>query len=50
MLEDTTEKAEEWAEGEETKEREREELVSELSAAMQAHGHNPTPIREAMGG
>ena len=40
----------EWAEGEEAREREREALVGELSAAMLAHGHDPTPIREAMGG
>jgi hypothetical protein len=40
-----------WAEGEEVKVREREELVGELSAAMRAHGYDPTPVREAvMGG
>ena len=39
----------EWAEGEEVREREKEELVEELSQAMRAHGHDPTPIREVMG-
>ncbi len=37
-----------WAEGEEAKAREREELVGELSAAVRAYGRDPTPIREAM--
>ena len=50
LPEDTAEKAKEWAKGEEEREREREELVGELSAAMRAHGHDPMPIREAMGG
>ena len=48
--ESTKECVSEWAEGEETKVKEREELVGELSAAMRARGHDPTPIREAMGG
>ena len=34
----------------EEREREREALVGELSAAMRAHGHAPTPIWEARGG
>ncbi len=29
---------------------EREALVGELSQAMQAHGYDPRPTREAMGG
>ena len=39
-----------WAEGEEAKVREREELVEDLSQAKQSHGYDPTPIREVMGG
>ncbi len=50
LTEDTSEKAREWAEGETVKAREREELVGELSEAMRAHGRDPAPIREAMGG
>ena len=50
MPEDTPERIAEWAEGEEAKERKREQLVGELSQAMRAHGHDPTPVREAMGG
>ncbi len=50
LPEDTPERIREWTEGEEAKVREREELVEELSAAMQAHGRDPTPIREVMGG
>jgi hypothetical protein len=49
LPEDTPEKAKEWAGGEETKLKEREELVEELSTAMKAGGYDPTPIREAMG-
>ena len=37
MPEDTVEKVREWAEGEETKVREREELVEDLSEVMKAH-------------
>jgi hypothetical protein len=29
--------------------REKDKLAEDLSAAMQVHGHDPTPIREAMG-
>jgi hypothetical protein len=50
LPQDTGEHIREWAEGEEIKERDREELVEELSVAMQAHGRDPTPIREVMGG
>jgi hypothetical protein len=50
LPEGTPERAREWAEGEDAEVREREELVSELSVAMRAHGHDPTPIREVMGG
>jgi hypothetical protein len=50
LPEGTLERIREWAEGQETKEREKKELVSEISQAMSAHGHDPTPIREAMGG
>jgi hypothetical protein len=39
-----------WAEGQETKEREKKELEEEISRAISAHGHDPTPIREVMGG
>jgi hypothetical protein len=38
---DTPERAKEGAEGEQAKVSEREELAGELSAAMQAHGHDP---------
>ena len=41
---DTGEHIREWAEGEEAKVQEREELVGELSAAMQTHGRE-TPRR-----
>ena len=50
MPEDTPERLRGWAEGEEAKEREREELVGELAAGMKARGRDPTPSREAMGG
>ena len=50
LPEDTPERIAEWAYGKEAKEREREELVGELSQAMRAHGHDPTPIRQAWGG
>jgi hypothetical protein len=46
----TAEKVKEWAHGEDGKMREGKELVEELSQAMRAKGHDPTPIREAMGG
>jgi len=49
LRKDVPERVREWAEGEGANVREREELVGELSAAMEAHGHDPTPIREAMG-
>jgi hypothetical protein len=44
------ERVTEWAEGEERKVREKDELVEEFSEVMQVHGRDPTPIREAMGG
>ena len=47
---DTKERVQAWAESEEAEMREREELVEELSAAMQAHGHDPTSIHDVMGG
>jgi hypothetical protein len=47
---DIPERVREWAEGEEAREREKEKLVGELSAAMQTHGRDPTPIREVRGG
>ena len=50
LPEDTGERIAEWAEGEGTREREREALAGELSQAMRAHGRDPTLIREAMGG
>ncbi len=50
LPETTGERVREWAEGEEGRVREREALVSELSQAMRAHGRDPTPIREVMGG
>jgi len=49
LPENTAERVREWSEGEEANVREREELVEELSVAMRAHGHDPTPIREMMG-
>ncbi len=50
LPEGSLERIREWAEGQETKEREKKELEEEISRAMSAHGHDPTPIREAMGG
>jgi hypothetical protein len=50
LPEDTAGRIRGWAEGEEEREREREAMVGELSEAMRAHGHDPTPIREVMGG
>jgi hypothetical protein len=50
LPESTKERVTEWAEGEESKVREREELVEELSQAMKALGHDPTPVRQVMGG
>ena len=49
LPEDTSERAKEWAEGEGAKDREKNDLVDELSAAMRAKGRDPAPIREAMG-
>ena len=49
LPEDTSKKAREWAESEGAKVREKEELLGELSQAMQVHGRDPTPIREVMG-
>ena len=46
LPEGTVERVREWAEGEEAKERGEEELVEELSQAMRARGHDPTPIRQ----
>ena len=48
MPEDIPERVKGWAEGEEAKARERDELVGEVSAAMEARGYDPTPIREAI--
>ena len=39
-----------WAEDEESKMQKGKELAEDLSQVMRAHGHDPTPIREAMGG
>jgi len=50
LPEGTKERVTEWADGEETRVREREGLVEELSQAMKARGHDPTPIRQVMGG
>jgi hypothetical protein len=50
LPEGTKERVTEWAEGEEAKARETEGLVDELSQAMKAHGYDPTPIRQVMGG
>ena len=50
LPEGTKERVTEWADGEETRVREREGLVEELSQAMKAHGYDPTPIRQVMGG
>ena len=49
MPEGTKERISEWAEGEEAEVREREVLVEQLSAAMQAPGHDPGSIRQVMG-
>jgi hypothetical protein len=45
----TKERIAEWAEGEDTKVREKEELVEELSQAMKARGHDSTPVRQVIG-
>jgi hypothetical protein len=50
LPEGTAERVKQWAEGEGAKEREREDMVGELSAAMRAHWQDPTPLRKAMGG
>jgi len=50
LPEDIPDRVKEWAEGEEAKVREREDLVGELNQAMRAKGHDPTLIWEAMGG
>jgi hypothetical protein len=50
LPEDAGRRVREWVEGEEAKVREREELAEELSHVMRVHGHDPTPITEAMGG
>ncbi len=47
---ETPERVREWAEGEDTKVREKEGLVEELSQAMKVHRYDPTPIRQVMGG
>jgi hypothetical protein len=51
---DIGERVRDWAEGEEAKAREREELVGELSGelstVMKDRGYDPTPITEAIGG
>ena len=47
---DIGERVRDWAEGEEAKAREREELVGELSTVMKDRGYDPTPITEAIGG
>jgi hypothetical protein len=49
LPEGTKERISVWAEGGEAEVREREELVEQLSAAMQAHGHDPSSIRQVMG-
>src|SRR5215213_4026410 len=49
LPEDTAERVKNWAEGEEAKVREREELVEDLSQVMKAQGHDPAPIREVSG-
>src|SRR5215203_6608297 len=50
LPEDAGRRVREWVEGEEAKVREREELAEGLSHVMRVHGHDPTLIREAMGG
>jgi len=49
LPEDTGEHIREWAEGEQGKVLEREELARELSEAMQARRHDPRAVK-AMGG
>jgi hypothetical protein len=50
LPEDTGERIRKWAEDEESKRKEGKEMADELRQAMRAHGHDPTPFREAMGG
>lgn len=50
LSEDTGERVRQWAEDEETKVRERRELAGQLSAAMQAHGHDIGDIKAVTGG
>jgi hypothetical protein len=47
LPEDTPERIREWTKTEEIIEGEGKELTGELSAAMRADGHDPTPIRRA---
>ena len=46
----TKERITEWAEGEEVKEREKEELIESLSQAMEARGYDTQEVRAVMGG
>jgi hypothetical protein len=50
LPEDTGQRVRQWAESEGKKTRAGKDLAKELGDAMRAHGHDPTPIREAMGG
>jgi hypothetical protein len=49
LPEDTGERVRGWAEDEESEMQKGKELAGELSEAMRVHGHDPTPIGEAMG-
>ena len=49
LPEDMGERVRGWAEDEESEMQKGKELAEELSEAMRVHGHDPTPIGEAMG-
>jgi hypothetical protein len=49
LPEDTGQRVRQWVEDEEMKLQNGKELAEEIGQAMRAHGHDPTPIREAMG-
>jgi len=50
LPEDAEERIREWAGVEETKVRERERLVEDLSQAMEAQGHDTQAVKSVMGG
>ena len=49
VLEDTPERVMGWAGGEEAKARERDELVGEISAAMESRGYDTEGVKAMLG-